>query len=157
MKTPKIWKVCVIGDADVGKTSLVKRFIYNTFNDEKEETLESKAFKKKMGDVIFMVWDVSIYEQHIDKILNGAKAVIILGDITRGDTYDTMREIARFLNGHRGMKIFVGNKKDLKYQAEFWKEELGALAESYDSPYFFASAKTGENVEEIFRYIAANA
>lgn len=157
MKVPKIWKVCVIGDADVGKTSLVKRFVFNTFSDEKEETVESRAFKKKVGDVLFMVWDVSIYEEHIDRVLNGAKAVIILGDITRGNTFDTMHEIARFLDGHRALKIFVGNKKDLKYQAEFWKDELNELASTYDSSYFFASAKTGENVNEIFNYIAANA
>ncbi len=157
MKVPKIWKVCVIGDVDVGKTSLVKRFVFNTFSEEKEETVESKAFKKKVGDVLFMVWDVSVYEQHIDKVLNGAKAVIILGDITRGETLDTMQEIARFLNGHRALKVFVGNKTDRKYEAQFWKEELGDLASRYDAPYFFASAKTGENVNDIFNYIAANA
>ena len=157
MKPPKIWKICVIGDKDVGKTSLVRRFVFNTFSDEKEETLESKAFKRKMGDVTLMIWDVSVYEEHIEKILNGARAILILGDITRGETYDTMREISRFLDGHPGMKIFVGNKNDMKYQAEFWTDELSKLSSEYYSPYFFASAKTGENVENIFKYIVENA
>ncbi len=157
MKIPKIWKICVIGDKDVGKTSLVRRFVFNTFSDEKDDSVESRAFKRKIDDVTLMVWDVSVYEEHIEKILNGARAVIILGDITRGETYDTMREISRFLNGHPGMKIFVGNKNDMKYQAEFWTDELNSLSKDFSAPYFFASAKTGENVENIFKYIVKNA
>ncbi len=157
MRSPKIWKICVIGDVDVGKTSLVKRFVFNTFSEEKEEAVESRAFKKKMGDITLMIWDVSVYEQHVDRLLNGAKAVVIVGDITRGSTYNTMREIARYLDGHRAMKIFVGNKKDMKYRAEFWKDELGELADEYSSSFFFTSAKTGENVDELFSHIISNA
>ncbi len=157
MKTPKIWKVCVIGDKDVGKTSLIKRFVYDTFSDEKEESLESRAYKRKMDNITLMVWDVSVYEEHIDRILNGARVILIVGDITRGETYGTMREIAKFVNGHPGMKIFVGNKSDLKYKAEFWKDELDELSGSNNAPYFVVSAKTGEYVEDMFKFIVKNA
>ncbi len=157
MKVPKIWKVCVIGDKSVGKTSLIRRFVYDTFEPETEETLESKAFKKRYNNITFMVWDVSVYERNIKPILSGAKAVIIVGDLTRRETYETMIKIAEYLNGHRTIKVFVANKNDLKYMAEFWKDEMEKLSEEFNAPYFLTSAKTGENVESVFRYIAEGA
>ncbi len=157
MKAPKIWKIPVLGDVNVGKTSLVTRFAYNTFSEEKENSVESKAYKRKLEDILLMVWDVSVYEEHVDKILNGSKAVVIMGDITRGETLTTMYELAKFLEGHKAMLLFVGNKSDMKYQAEFWKDELAELAMEYDSPYFFTSAKTGEHVEDVFKYVIEHA
>ncbi len=153
MIAPKIWKVSVIGDQGVGKTSLVKRFVFNTFNGEGERDEGTKVYKKKVGNVLLMIWDVSVYEEHIDRILNGSKAIVIMGDITRYRTYETMDEMAQYINGYKIPKIFVGNKNDLKYRAEFWKDELEELSSKYSSPYFFTSAKTGENVNEIFKYV----
>ncbi len=153
MKAPKIWKISVLGDSEVGKTSLVNRFVYDTFKDDTESTVESKAYKRKVDGITLMVWDVSIYEEHVDKILRGSKAILVVGDITRKNTLNTMHEIARFLDGYNGIMIFIGNKSDLKYQAEFWKDELKKLADEYSSPFYFTSAKTGENVENVFREI----
>ncbi len=156
MKAPKIWKLCVIGDKAVGKTSLIRRFVYDTFEPEVEETLESRAYKKKFEDVTFLIWDVSVYEQNIKPILSGAKAVIIVGDLTRKGTLETMVQISQFLNGHKGEKIFVANKSDLKYMAQFWKDELEELSDGI-APYFLTSAKTGENVVDVFKYIMEDA
>ncbi|NPA75354.1 MAG: GTP-binding protein [Euryarchaeota archaeon] len=153
MNAPKIWKICVIGDRAVGKTSLIKRYVFNSFTEEMDETVESKAYRKKVDNTLLMIWDVSVYEQHVDRVLSGAKAIIIVGDITRGETYETMGKIGEFLDGHRAMKIFVGNKGDLKYRAEFWKDEMQELAGAFDSQYIFTSAKTGENVESLFNMI----
>jgi len=151
MRTPKIWKVCVIGDKGVGKTSLIRRFVFDTFEDDPEETLESKAFRKKCENSTLIIWDVSVYERNIRSILAGAKGIIVVGDITRRETYDTMGKIAEFLNGHKGKLIFVANKSDLKYQAQFWKDELNELSNFFDTPYFLTSAKTGENVNNAFK------
>ena len=156
MKAPKIWKLCVIGDKAVGKTSLIRRFVYGTFEPEVEETLESRAYKKKFGDVTFLIWDVSVYEQNIKPILSGAKAVIIVGDLTRKETLDTMNQISQFLNGHKGERIFVANKSDLKYMAQFWKDDLEEICDGV-APYFLTSAKTGENVDDVFKYILVDA
>ncbi len=153
MVTPKIWKVSVIGDQGVGKTSIVKRFVFNTFNHENESTEKTKVYKKKLDSILLMIWDVSIFEEHVDRILMGSKAIIIVGDITRLRTYQTMEEMAQYLNGHRAPRIFVGNKSDLKYRAEFWRDELQELADKYSSSYFFTSAKTGENVDKVFKYL----
>jgi len=151
MITPKIWKVCVIGDKNVGKTSLIRRFVYDTFEDDPEETIESRAFRKKCGSTTLIIWDVSVYEENIRSILAGAKGIIVMGDLTRRSTYETMGKIAEFLDAHRGKMIFVANKSDLKYKAEFWKDEMRCLANKFGAPYFLTSAKTGENVTEVFR------
>ena len=153
MKTPKIWKICVIGDRYVGKTALIKRYVFNTFAEETKETIESKAFRKKAGDTLLMIWDISVYEKHVERILSGAKAILILGDITRGETYKTMKQIANFIDEPRAHKIFVGNKNDMKYTAEFWKEDMQTISDEFESPYYFTSAKTGENVDIMFKNI----
>ncbi len=155
MKAPKIWKICVIGDKGVGKTSLIKRFVFNTFSEETEETIDSKVYRKKMDDATLMIWDVSVYEQHVERVLSGAKAIMVVGDITRASTYDIMGQIGEFLDGHRATKIFVGNKNDMKYRAEFWKDDMQRMAEAFDSDYLFTSAKTGENVEELFSRVVS--
>ncbi len=151
MKAPRIWKVCVIGDRAVGKTSIIRRFVYNAFDEDPEETLTTQTFKKKCKDVMLMIWDVSVYEKNIVPVLAGAKAIVIVGDLTRKETYDTMTQIAQFLDEHKAMKIFVANKTDLKYKAQFWKGELQELSDKFGIPYILTSAKTGENVTEIFR------
>ncbi len=153
MKAPKIWKVCVIGDKSVGKTSLIRRFVYDSFENDVEETRQSRTCRRRIEDVTLLIWDVSVYEQNIRPILSGAKAVIIVGDLTRRETFETMGQIAEFLDGHKAHKIFVANKNDLKYRAEFWKDELEELSGIFGYPYFLTSAKTGENVENVFRGI----
>ncbi len=157
MKNPKIWKICVLGDKSVGKTSLIRRFVFDTFESEVEETLQSRTCRKKVGDVTLLIWDISVYEQNIRPVLSGAKAIIIVGDLTRRDTLETMGQIAEFLNGHRAKKIFVANKNDLKYKAEFWKDEMEDISSYFGLPYFFTSAKTGENVEKVFNAIIEDA
>ena len=156
MTAPKIWKVSVIGDQGVGKTSLVKRFVFNTFNGENSTSEESRVYKKKVDGILLMIWDVSIYEEHVDRILGGSKAVIIVGDITRYRTYKAMGDMAQYLNGCSVPRVFVGNKNDLKYRAEFWRDELQALSKKYNSTYFFTSAKTGEGVRNLFHFIVRN-
>ncbi|AGB04363.1 Ras family [Aciduliprofundum sp. MAR08-339] len=153
MRAPKIWKVCVLGDKSVGKTSLIRRFVYDAFESEIDETLQSKTCRRKVGEVTLLIWDVSVYEQNIKPILSGAKAIIIVGDLTRRETLETMGQIAEFLDGHKAQKIFVANKNDLKYRAEFWKDELEDISDAFGYPYFLTSAKTGENVETVFSSI----
>ena len=153
MTIPKIWKVSVIGDQGVGKTSLVKRFVFNTFNGENSTSEESRAYKKKIDGILLMIWDVSVYEEHVDRILGGSKAVIIVGDITRYRTYEAMDDMAQYVDGRKISKVFVGNKHDLKYRAEFWRDELQTLSKKYDSTYFFTSAKTGEGVADLFQFL----
>ncbi len=153
MTIPKIWKVSVIGDQGVGKTSLVKRFVFNTFNGESLTSEESRAYKKKIDGILLMIWDVSVYEEHVDRILGGSKAVIIVGDITRYRTYEAMDDMAQYVDGRKISKIFVGNKHDLKYRAEFWRDELQTLSKKYDSTYFFTSAKTGEGIADVFQFL----
>ena len=156
MTVPKIWKVSIIGDQGVGKTSIVKRFVFNTFNGDGSTNEESRVYKKKIDGILLMIWDVSVYEEHVDRILGGSKAVIIVGDITRYRTYEVMDDMAQYLNNTKISKIFAGNKNDLKYRAEFWKDELQELSKKYDTSYFLTSAKTGEGVENLFQFLTRN-
>ncbi len=150
MRAPKIWKICVIGDSAVGKTSFIRRFVYDSFEPEVERTMESKAYRKKLDGATLLIWDISVYEKNIKAVLSSAKGIIIMGDLTRKATLDTMAEIANFLDGHRAEKIFIANKSDLKYMAQFWKDEMEEISSAFGIPYSFSSAKTGEGVNDAF-------
>ncbi len=153
MKAPKIWKICVIGDSSVGKTSLVRRFVFDSFEPDVESTLESRAYRKKVDGATLLIWDISVYEKNIKPVLASAKGIIIMGDLTRRETLETMGQIAEFLDGHKANKVFVANKSDLKYMAQFWKDELEDISGAFGIPYTISSAKTGEGVEKVFQMV----
>ena len=87
---------------------------------------------------------------------NGAKGVIAVAEVTRRTTLDDLDDWIEGVYSVTG-KIpiqFMANKWDLRDQAEIREEELIQATKAYDSPYFFTSAKTGENVEAAFQNLA---
>lgn len=166
-----IKKVCLAGDSMVGKTSLIRRFVLDMFDDKYLTTLGAKVSKKEVvakddkGDDVnmtMMIWDImglvgfraELHRAHF----KGAKGALIVCDITRRDTLDTLGAWADSLTEEVGKipMIFLANKWDLKEKAEFTEEELKQLAEKYKSHYLFTSARSGENVINTFNLIAKN-
>ena len=160
------WKIAVIGDSEVGKTSLVKRFVYEVFDGERHPS-ENKIYKKKIdislngkdAEINLLIFDITPSDENIEKYLMGANGLIVVGDITRMDSYSVMEKLCKSvvdaLENHKSI-MFVGNKSDLRYKAEFWEEDLKKLSDSYSGLYGVASPKTGENVMKIFNDIATH-
>lgn len=163
-------KVCLVGERAVGKTSLVRRFVLDEFDDRYIRTLGTKVSKKKLKvvrsdddrefHINMTIWDIMGEKTFTDLLQEaffyGANGVIAVCDLTRKKT---LRELKGWIDQVYGVTgevpvTFLGNKKDLKDRAELTKKDLNRLSKKYKSIAYMTSAKTGEDVEGAFQSLA---
>ncbi|MEJ2415076.1 MAG: GTP-binding protein [Sulfurimonas sp.] len=88
------YKVVMVGNFGVGKTSLVKRFVENSFSEEYLSTIGVSISKKTLGDSTIMLWDIegqTEFKPVSKQYLLGAKGFIIVADIHRQNTIDSIK------------------------------------------------------------------
>ena len=162
-------KISLVGETAVGKTSLVKRFVLDTFDDRYVATVGTKVTKKTVPVVWrglparmdLMVWDI-MGEKGFRALLKeayfeGCQGVLAVCDVTRKDTlYDLNNwiQLTKKQVGNVPM-VFLGNKVDLQERMAVTTEDLARLGGIHSSAFFLTSAKTGQNVEAAFRALAA--
>ena len=149
-------KVVLVGHFGVGKSSLIRRFVQNEFSDDYLVTIGVHILKKVINinneETTIIIWDIEGKED-IQKVrssyLMGSSGFIYVVDPTRIHTYQDLNEELKFINKNYSKipVITVVNKSDLIDLEEF-KKEIIAKDLKID---FFTSAKSGDNVEEIFR------
>lgn len=153
-------KICMVGDSAVGKTSLIKKFVLDLFDDAYITTIGTKITKRtiKILDdettMDMMIWDImgqtSFRNLLQDAYFYGAHGVIAVIDSTRPETLESIHEWVDSIRHVVGdiPIIFVSNKCDLEHSItpEILDKHLGR----YESEFLFVSAKTGENVSEAF-------
>ena len=159
-------KVCLLGDFSVGKTSLIRRFVYDAFTDKYITTVGTKISSKivKISDEIevnIMIWDIVgnlFYKTLQLSYFKGSNGGLLVYDITREDTLINLRNwVDRFQKVVGKVPlIFIANKIDLKDQVKFGLKESEDVLREFNSPFFVSSAKTGENVEKIFNTLGKN-
>lgn len=154
-------KVCMLGDFSVGKTSLVARFVRNTFSEKYLTTLGVKVDTKEVtlpeGSLKLVVWDIA-GKGALDTLsltyLRGADGVLLVADGTREATLrtalDLLMEARERMPGVHA--VLVVNKFDLVDQWEVLPATLAELRASL--PVFEASALTGDSVEAAFAELA---
>ena len=168
-RTEMIFKIIVIGDPAVGKTSLLTNFCGEKFNYEYVPTVgvnitkEPVTIKDNMGKDItvnLMVWDIAgqpqFYMLH-RPYFNGADGMMLVYDITRSSSFSNINNwySTSVKYGLSGIpRILIGNKIDLKDERKIILPMAEHLSEKIDAPFFETSALTGENVESIFQKIA---
>jgi small GTP-binding protein len=159
-------KVCLLGDGAVGKTSLIRRFVDNMFNEDYLLTIGTRTSKKKViikkpeiqkeFHITFIIWDImgqiSFRKLLHPTYLKGAKGALLVCDLTRKETLEHLDDWidSLYVEGHVMPSIFVANKNDREAEHTFGADEVERVASAYDSPHFMTSAKTGVNVEETF-------
>lgn len=157
-------KVCLLGDFAVGKTSLVRRFVYNRFDDKYISTIGVKVSRKVIalpgeGDVVemaMMLWDLAGSEE-FDRVrmsyLRGAAGAVLVCDLTRAETLDSLERYVRDLHSvsPAARIVLAANKNDLIDERQIAYEKVAELAVSLGAPYYLTSAKTGDEVETMFR------
>lgn len=156
-------KICLLGDFAVGKTSLIRRFVEDRFDDRYLSTIGVKISRKpvELDDFTLnlLIWDLAggdDFSKAGASYLRGATAAIIVCDLTRADTLASYAYYAgqmRALNADAAL-LFVGNKADLVNKRAIAPDELLALAESLNGRYLDTSAKTGHQVETTFHTLA---
>lgn len=164
------WKICLVGSVAVGKTSLVRRFVVDEFDDKYLTTLGTKVTKKTLKVSVpghaepvaadLAIWDIMGQSNFVDLLkdayFSGAAGVLAVADFTKRSTlFDLdfwVRKVAS-VAGNVPVVITV-NKSDLILDAEYDLPEVRAFAAARGCEYFLTSAKTGEHVEEAFQALA---
>lgn len=166
-------KICLIGEAAVGKTSLIRRYVEDAFDDRYISTLGSKVSLKKIWltsrsepsqnvEVQLNIWDLIGERSYLDTLhrqyLQGAQGIIAVCDVTRYSTFEALEEwisAAFKITGEVPLAIVV-NKVDLRGEIMclYDEHEPQERAERNHGFALWASAKTGENVNPIFGKMA---
>jgi len=162
-------KLALMGESGVGKTSLIRRFVLNEYQDTYLHTVGTQVSKVELevpyGADIEVQMDLSIFDimgQHGFKDLfretyyHGAQALMAVADLTRRESLYALNEwipSALEIAGEVPLYVVV-NKKDLESRRAITDEEVRSLAESFRTPFVYASAQTGESVEDVFHALA---
>ena len=154
-------KMCVIGEAAVGKTSVIRRFVLDKFDDRYISTIGTKTSAKDIQITIdeeevqlkLQIWDVlglRCFSNLQKSTYKGAKGAFIVLDITRKGTLRSLEDWLLSLYRVAGEipVIVLANKND--FNAEIGESEIERVVFDYGLLYYMTSAKTGENVNEAF-------
>lgn len=156
-------KICMIGDFSVGKTSLVARFVRQTFSEKYLTTVGVKIDTKLVNttegrEVKLILWDIAgndALTSATSSYLRGAAGFLLVVDGTRRPTWDSALNLQKAVFAQIGDKPFVIllNKADLTEQ---WEIDQPVIDEKTQQGWkiLSTSAKTGMNVEEAFVDIA---
>jgi hypothetical protein len=162
------FKVCLLGEGGVGKTSLIRRFAYNVFTDEYSQTMGTKLTRKDLtlqsGDgrgvlrVRMLLWDI-IGHRKLHKLAQvhfaGAHGAIAVCDLGRPETYTAIESwLSKFFESAGNVPVLiVGNKRDRAGHL-VTEQDIERLALVYGGRSVLTSAKTGEGVEGVFTLLA---
>ncbi len=155
-----ILKIVLLGEANVGKTSLVYRFIENKFRENYKSTLGVNLLKKDMnvegyGEVSAQIWDLGGQEsfKSLRKLyLEGANGALLVYDMTNQKSFEKLDEWVQSFREARddAPMILIGNKSDLKKQIKINESKSSDYADNNNMGMIITSAKTGQNVEQAF-------
>lgn len=155
-------KICMLGSFGVGKTSLVRRFVYNEFQESYQSTLGVQIHKQSIRigqnpsyQFNFILWDIAHIEKFdsvIKSYFHGAHGAVVVFDVTRAQTFDQVDSFLKpFLTTNPQSKlVFVANKIDLIEPSDRVLEQLLQISKLYRKPYVQTSAKQNLNIETVF-------
>ncbi|KAG7444300.1 GTP binding protein [Guyanagaster necrorhizus] len=161
---PKRTKIVLLGDQSVGKTSLITRFMYDTFDNTYQATIGIDFLSKTMyledRTVRLQLWDTAGQERFrslIPSYIRDSSVAIVVFDITNRQSFLSTTKWIDDVRSERGndvIIVLVGNKADLSDKRQVTLEEATAKATQLDILFMETSAKAGHNVKSLFKKIA---
>ncbi|CAL5350897.1 unnamed protein product [Camellia sinensis] len=159
------FKILLIGDSGVGKSSLLVSFISNSVEDLaptigvdfkiKQLTVGGKRLK-------LTIWDTAGQEKFrtlTSSYYRGAQGIVLVYDVTRRETFTNLsdvwaKEVDLYSTNQDCIKMLVGNKVDRESERLVSREEGISLAKEHGCLFLECSAKTRENVDQCFAELA---
>mmetsp|Transcript_13905 Transcript_13905/g.44586 ORF Transcript_13905/g.44586 Transcript_13905/m.44586 type:complete len:284 (+) Transcript_13905:96-947(+) len=160
-------KVALLGDSQVGKTSLMNRFIEGTFDDTELQTQGVNFMEKTVSmrghEVTFSIWDIGghkDFESMLPLACNDAAAMLLLFDLSKPETLDRIRvwhQKARERNKF-ATPVLVGCKFDLMLEAPLEEQRhivqmSHQFAKAINAPLVFCAPSVPINVTNVFKVI----
>ena len=167
-------KITLAGNPGVGKTSLTRRFVSDTFEERYISTLGTKISSKEFAvddpgqpgssvTVGAAIWDImgnhQFRELLKDAFFMNAAGVLLVCDVNQPETlYDLPQwyEAVASVAGPNVTVVVLANKSDQRGPKTIPSSEIEVLCHEFRWPWFETSAKTGANVEAAFRRVAAD-
>ncbi len=166
-------KICLIGDSRVGKTSLIKRYVNDEFDDKYIATIGAKISKRDMivkvqnngieytTTITLTIWDLighrdREYWSLLKRYYLNTDGALFVYDVTSKSSLENLKEWINSLFNTIGVVPFIvmANKYDLVDKAQFSDKELSDLVNLYNSEFYMTSAKTGSNVNQSFKRLS---
>ncbi|XP_048133730.1 ras-related protein RHN1-like isoform X2 [Rhodamnia argentea] len=157
-------KLVLLGDMGAGKTSLVLRFVKGQFHEYQESTIGAAFFTQVLSlneaTVKFDIWDTAGQERYhslAPMYYRGAAAAVVVYDLTSMDSFQRAKKWVQELQRQGNPKLImflVANKADLNEKRQVHNEEGEQYAKENGLSFLETSAKTAQNVNELFYEIA---
>eukprot|EP01029_Cantina_marsupialis_P028830 TRINITY_DN778057_c0_g1_i1.p1 TRINITY_DN778057_c0_g1~~TRINITY_DN778057_c0_g1_i1.p1 ORF type:complete len:210 (+),score=47.56 TRINITY_DN778057_c0_g1_i1:96-725(+) len=158
------YKLVFLGDQNVGKTSIITRFMYDSFDPAYKSTIAIDFFSKTMylddRTVRLQLWDTAGQERFrslIPNYIRDSSVAIIVYDITNRQSFLNTKKWIDDVRAERGNEVvmmLVGNKTDLDDHREVSIEEGQEKAQEENTYFIETSAKAGFNIRALFKTLA---
>ncbi|CAD8212269.1 unnamed protein product [Paramecium octaurelia] len=159
-----LFKFIIVGDTNVGKSCLLLQFTDSRFRNEHDATIGvefgSRNLKINDKQIKLQIWDTAGQESFKSitrSYYRGSIGGILVFDVTSRQSFEDLQKWYQEIQGYACDKIemvIVGNKIDLEERREVKTEEARRYAQKQGFAYFETSAKTGENVDNVFETMA---
>jgi Ras-related protein Rab-21 len=160
------YKVVLLGEGRVGKTSLVSRFVNDQFSDTEVSTVQANMYNKKRVSIDGKPVDISIWDTAGQERFHAlgpiyyrnANGAVLVYDITDADTFDKVKMWIRELKkvvGDNIQIVICGNKSDMEKDRDVAVDFADKYAKQQGAQHFSTSAKMNMNVTEAFTALAA--
>ncbi|KAI5451957.1 GTPase Ryh1 [Naganishia albida] len=160
----KKYKLVFLGEQSVGKTSLITRFMYDTFDNTYQATIGIDFLSKTMylddRTVRLQLWDTAGQERFrslIPSYIRDSSVAVIVYDITNRISFQNTTKWVDDVRNERGQDVIivlVGNKTDLSDKRQVTADDLDRRAKELGVLSIETSAKAGHNVKNLFKKIA---
>ncbi|KAM8848470.1 ras-related protein Rab-41 isoform 4-T4 [Neosynchiropus ocellatus] len=159
------FKLVFLGEQSVGKTSLITRFMYDSFDNTYQATIGIDFLSKTMyledRTIRLQLWDTAGQERFrslIPSYIRDSAAAVVVYDIANLNSFQQTSKWIDDVRTERGSDVIimlVGNKTDLADKRQITTEEGEQRAKELNVMFIETSAKTGYNVKQLFRRVAA--
>ncbi|KAJ1020254.1 hypothetical protein NDA18_005853 [Ustilago nuda] len=158
------FKLVFLGEQSVGKTSLITRFMYDTFDNTYQATIGIDFLSKTMyledRTVRLQLWDTAGQERFrslIPSYIRDSSVAVVVYDITNRASFQNTSKWVDDVRAERGndvIIVLVGNKTDLSDKRQVTTDEAEKKAQEFNVMFIETSAKAGHNVKVLFKKIA---
>ncbi|EGR26932.1 ras oncogene family protein, putative [Ichthyophthirius multifiliis] len=157
------YKLVFLGDQAVGKTSIINRFMFDTFDGKDHPTVGidfiSKTLYYEDRTIRLQLWDTAGQERFrslIPSYIRDSAVAVICYDITNKSSFENITKWVEDVRAERGQEVIiclVGNKTDMQDKRAIQQQEAQQKAKELDVKFFEVSALSGDNIQQLFKAI----